>query len=57
MRDFPLMGRAAALLISSSDMSLIDDVVVLGVLGFAVGLMLVLAPISLILRLVPGRGR
>jgi len=38
-------------------MSLIDDVAVLFVLACAVGLMLVLAPISLFLRLIPGRGR
>lgn len=38
-------------------MTLIDDVVVLLVLAGAVGLMLLLAPISLILRFVPDQDR
>jgi len=38
-------------------MTLIDDVVVLLVLAGAVGLMLILAPISLFLRFVPDEER
>ena len=51
------MGRRPSFSYHRRDMSLIDDVVVLLVLAGAVGMMAVLAPVSLILRFVPDQDR